>query len=167
VVEDIRIHFIYVNNENEIEKMESVDVPLEIECSSSKLSEMQLIKMIEQYRNIDFIDKKTRYKFMDIVSYIVDFHSANVMQYETQVNGYYKSYSVPQNITIPPTFAVFHSLNTIWICLYEMVLQKPIPKRNDLISILKKEGNQTDSKTKKRVRLVEPANRKTARSKEK
>jgi hypothetical protein len=160
-VKTINVQAVFVNKHFEIIDVLFEDVPLTVsDNESSALTENVLLKLIHKHKDGPNKTKNVRYKLLDILQYIVTIDTESIEKYSKSKNNenFFKSFSLPQNITIPPTFTIFHSLNTIWLIFKELTAiskpiaaPKPIPNKT-IISILKK-NDSTSNKITKRVRI--------------
>jgi len=165
LVDQIRVSCVYLNEMNEVDAVDTIKEPLDsvTDPSFSLYTDVRLLNLIENRK----IRNSQRYKMTDILSYIVDLHQGNwVQQYESLVDGFFKSHHFPETIRIPSTIAVFHRLNMLWIVFRPLVLVSSgdfsdTPTNTTMTSILKKAGSYP--RTKKKVRLVEPVRNKTAK----
>jgi len=172
-MEQINIHFVYVNRASEIEKVVVEEYPLKLKymvdvdmdadadvdmdrskASSSFISEQLVLQLIQSKKMND--DLGRRYKLDDILLHFVTLDPANLFDYAKHVSdssssssSFLKTLHFPGEIVVPPTLFIFHPLNTIYFIFSELTLvpQKP------LVSILKNPEKRTS--TTKKVRIVE------------
>lgn len=155
----IKIHFVYLSGENDIERVDTIDHILDIVNDQSKIDEMQWLQWIEQRKMVD----KKPYRFFDLVSFLVDLDSTHLARTEVLEFKECKSWGIPQNISIPPTFTMLHSVNAIWIFFRELICVNTLQRNLSPVSILKRGGVGRSIQTKKRVRLCLPDRSKTAK----
>ena len=147
---EIRLHSIYINKTNHIDKIVSTIQPLAIVDLSNMIMGFTndfVIKLVENSKTINGI----KYKLLDILVFNVDLEPENIQTFSqikpTQLDQikptqlelpdfssrFLKTYSVIQDIKIPASIFIFHNLNAIYMIFQELVLLA-----NPYTSILKK-----------------------------
>lgn len=153
LMESISVHFLFVNTQFELCKTIVEQVPLQIlDNRTSLLSEEILIQLLETMRNFG----GKRYQCDQIMQFCIDIHPDKLFSYmDTEKSPFQeptllKILDIPRSITFPPSLFIFHSLNSVWI-----VMQELVPIEHKTTSILKKRGssNIVPKKT-KRVRIA-------------
>lgn len=149
---NIRVKFLYINADNQVQHSVSKICPLTIVNNDvgSELSETELMQLI--YSNREFQNK--RYKCDGISQYCLNidpsklFKHVHETDYSIDSKPYFTSFDIPRTMRFAPSLFIFHSLNSIWITFRELILVEP-PK---LVSIIKKVVLNRPKKT-KRVRI--------------
>lgn len=150
-MESISIHFLFVNTRFELckKKVENVELEILDNNAGSCLTENVLLQLLETYRNMD----GKRYKCDQIVQFFIHMKPDLLFQYMNTEKAPFQEpnriqiLDIPRSITLPPCSFLFHSLNTLWVIMQELVPIEPIK------SILKKHGNNNEGKQTKRVRI--------------
>lgn len=150
-MESISIHFLFVNTQFELckKKVERVNLEILDNDAGSCLKEDILFQLLESHRNID----GKRYKCDQILQFFVDvkpdqlFHYIDSEKEPFQEPERMKILDIPRSIMLPPCSFLFHSSNSIWIIMQELV---PVESTRP---ILKKQGSKTEGKQTKRVRI--------------
>ena len=141
---EIKLHSIYINKINHIDKIVSTVQPLTVIDLSNitvGLTNDFVIKLVEKMKILNNI----KYKLLDILVFNVDLEPENIQSF-SQINTiiksntidgisnfslqFLKTYSVMQNIKIPASIFIFHDLNSIYMIFQEIT--------NSYTSILKK-----------------------------
>ena len=151
-MESISLHFLFVNTHFELynKSVEKVDLEILDNDQGSLLKEGILLQLLEQYRNRD----GKRFKCDQILQFFVDTKPDLLFRYlddektPFQESERMKILDIPRSITLPPCSFLFHSLNSIWIIMQELV-----PIEQPVRSILKKNDHQNVGKKTKRVRI--------------
>jgi len=150
-MEAISIHFLFVNTQFELceKKVERVDLEILDNDAGSCLKEDILLQLLETHRNAD----GKRYKCDQILQFFVNVKPDQIFDYmDTETTPFQepdrmKILDIPRSIMLPPCSFLFHSTNSIWVIMQELV---PIESTR---SILKKHGDKTEGKQTKRVRI--------------
>lgn len=152
LMESISVHFLFVNTQFELCKTIVEQVPLQIlDNRASLLSEEVLIQLLESVRNFG----GKRYQCDQIMQFCIDIHPDKLFSYmDTEKSPFQeptllKILDIPRSITFPPSLFIFHTLNSVWI-----VMQELIPIELKPASILKKGGSANVPKKTKRVRIA-------------
>jgi hypothetical protein len=152
LMESISVHFLFVNTQFELCKTIVEQVPLQIlDNRASLLSEEVLIQLLESVRNFG----GKRYQCDQIMQFCIDIHPDKLFSYmDTEKSPFQeptrlKVLDIPRSITFPPSLFIFHTLNSVWI-----VMQELIPIELKPASILKKGGSANVPKKTKRVRIA-------------
>ena len=163
-IDSIVIQTIYMNTQSEIEKVDKDEIKIEI----GKIP-IEKIEINKHYSNYSVVSKEQlqqfiqtklnthskKYKVFDIILYKIDLHPQDIQAYtnESYKNiGKIKTCSVEEDIIIPESLYIFHSLHAIDIFLREhckIEQPKPIIKLNT--------SNCNKIKHTKKVRILEDA----------
>jgi len=141
---EIKLHSIYINKINHIDKIVSTVQPLTVIDLSNitvGLTNDFVIKLVEKMKILNNI----KYRLLDILVFNVDLEPENIQSF-SQINTiiksntidgisnfslqFLKTYSVMQDIKIPASIFIFHDLNSIYMIFQEIT--------NSYTSILKK-----------------------------
>ena len=164
----INIHYIYVNKENNVNKIDHEKYPLDHSQSShpsshpsshkcSLISKENVLRIIQSRK---IFTPTSKYKFEDIILYNVDIEPENIQSYEnTEPNmensrEYFKVLPFINDITIPDSIFIFHQINCLFFIFKEYCFQES--KKPPLKSILKSssiDGEQLPRKHTKKVRI--------------
>jgi hypothetical protein len=120
-------------------------------CNYSVVSKEQLQQFIQTKLNTH----SKKYKVFDIILYKIDLHPQDIQAYanESCKNiGKIKTCTVEEDIIIPETLYIFHSLHTIYIFLREHC---KIEQPKSIIKLNMSNSNKT--KHTKKVRILEDA----------
>lgn len=162
-MEEINIHFIYTNHENEIDKVitEKHDCLRENtkEDLTSYIPRDLLLKLI-QNKKIAYSPK--RYKLVDVLLYNIELEPKDLPTEEIKKPNF-KKLSLIDDVVIPPSIFIFHSLNALYIFFKEdnIFLSKKPP-----LKILEENVDMTKNivqiqTNKTRRRLIKPERRQT------
>ena len=124
---NINIHFVYINTNAEIVKVIKENHPLQQIDNKCVLPEHLVLQFIQTKRQ----DKDTRYKLVDILSFIVTLGSEHINRFTQNndiIEDFMKTISIPGEIEILPSIIIFHPLNTIYFIFREMVLVTSKPQ---------------------------------------
>lgn len=148
----IKIQFIYINNQSNVEKMMYEYYPLDIfeneSTSGSILSQNRLLQIIQSKRQL--LDK--RYKLDDILLYFITMDSTQLGSFvQDGTIDAIQTLQIPCDIIIPSSIFIFHSINTIYLIFREVTLVTEPPKK--IKSCLKSEN--TIKKSTKKVRIFD------------
>ena len=174
----IKCYFLYVNQNDYIEKIDTELVDIMIFNSGSSLENENKKGFISKDKVAELITKKStvfnkQYTLKETSIYNVDLEPDNVFFYsqDADFNEYSKRFFKVLNngekIVIHPSIFVFHQINSVYFLFYEQVEKnEPISPR----SILKKSnsnlvGDNGEPIKKKRVTIrAKPKNSKTRKS---
>jgi hypothetical protein len=174
----INCYFLYVNQNDYIEKIDTEVVDILSFNSRSSLENENKKGFISQENVVELINRKSnlfnkKYKLKETSIYNVDLEPDNVFFYSQDVDfneyskRFFKVLSNGEKIVIHPSIFVFHQMNSIYFLLYEDIENiDPISPR----SILKKSisnlvGDNGEPMRKKRVTIrVKNKNSKTRKS---
>jgi hypothetical protein len=165
-MESIELHFIYINKNQYIDKI--INEQFIIDPSNLCIKREQLLKIIQ--------DKKlytpfSKYRLIDILTFFVDLEPENIQSYSNVENiddtysQFLKVLNIPDEINIPQSIFIFHSINSIYFIFQEVEI---IKRQNTTFkSILKKDSeiNVTplSQKSTKKVRIETPDDKKQQR----
>lgn len=161
----INIQFIYVNTRSEICNTITESYPLKLnggDDGSSILSEQIIIPLTKSKSVITGSNGiLMRYQFDDILLYCITLDPANLFDYINKPNdrlvddgsSFMKKMSIIDDIVVPPSLFIFHTLNTIYFIFREMVLVQDVISRKSTLksAIMTKTGA---NKTTKHVRIA-------------
>ena len=144
-METINTYFIYINQNQYIDKILCEKYDLEIVSNGSLLNKETLLKII-QTKKIKTLN--TRYKLIDILQYHVDLEPEHI---QTFINGEpdpssqktLKNISVFDEIVFSPSIFIFHGINCIYF-IFQEVETINTKNRKSLKSILKSDSNNQD-----------------------
>lgn len=155
-METIRLKFIYVNAHSKIDLVEHEDCKLVFDPSSngSWVPEETVLRIIQNRKTV--ASTGHRYKLGDILSYVVTVDPMHLSGYcgEKGVSDSLKTISTIGAIPIPPSFFIFHHINTIYFIFRQLVRLQSSGTGTSAppLSILKN-GKEPTKKTTKRVRI--------------
>lgn len=176
-LDSIVIQTIYMNTNLEITKINRETVKLDTNIHRC-ISKEQLLQIIQTKKVIE----KTKYKIFDMLLFTVDLDPKDIQKY---VNGKcieksrLKSIPIVDDIIVPPSLFIFHSLHTFFLLFTEVQgftesvgrSQSELFKRDDVgvsyenaeetpIKSILKTGQNESKKTKhtKKVRITENNN---------
>jgi hypothetical protein len=141
-METVNTYFIYINQNQYIDKILCEKYDLEIVSNGSLLNKETLLKII-QTKKIKTLN--TRYKLIDILQYHVDLEPEHI---QTFINGepdpssqkILKNISVFDEIVLSPSIFIFHGINCIYF-IFQEVETINTKNRKSLKSILKPDSN--------------------------
>lgn len=151
----IQIHYVYINVNDYIEKINSEQYPLEPygEHNNCIIKNDTLLKIIQDKK---ITTQYSRYKLIDIMLYNVDIDPENIHNYSKNENitdyNFMKKLSVIGDIIITPSIFIFHEINTLYFFFKEVefdiqkVPVKPILK--SLENVAKHKSNRLSKKVK-------------------
>jgi hypothetical protein len=160
-LDSIVIQTIYMNTNMEITKIDKEQLKLNTNNHNKPyISKEQLLRIVQTKKVIE----KTKYKLFDMLLFTVDLDPKDIQKY---VNGecseivQLKSIPIIDDIVIPPSIFIFHSLHTFFLFFTEIesisskkevvgVSQKVIPIKSILIKSDSAKPKQT-----KKVRISE------------
>jgi hypothetical protein len=150
-LDSIEIQTIYMNTNLEITKINKETVKLDTNIHRC-ISKEQLLQIIQTKKVID----KTKYKIFDMLLFTVDLDPKDIQKYvngECSQKSRLKSIPMVDDLIIPPSLFIFHSLHTFFLLFTEIAEEIPIK------SILKT-GQNDGKKPKhtKKVRITENNN---------
>ena len=169
-IDSIVIQTIYMNTQSEIEKVDKDEIKIEIGKGKIPIEKIEINTQFSNYSVVSkeqlqqFIQTKQnnhskKYTVFDIILYKVDLHPHDIQAYanESYKNiGKIKTCTLEEDIIIPESLYIFHSLHAIYIFLREhckMEHPKSIIKLNMSNSNDNSNGNKT--KHTKKVRILE------------
>jgi hypothetical protein len=150
-LDSIAIQTIYMNTNLEITKINKEIVKLDTNTHRC-ISKEQLLQIIQTKKVIE----KTKYKIFDMLLFTVDLDPKDIQKYvngECSQKSRLKSIPMVDDLIIPPSLFIFHSLHTFFLLFTEIAEEIPIK------SILKT-GQNDGKKPKhtKKVRITENNN---------
>ena len=151
-METVNTYFIYINQNQYIDKILCEKYDLEVVSNGSLLNKEALLKII-QNKKINTLN--TRYKLIDILQYHVELEPEHIQTYckngEPSSPNILKNRSDFDEIVFSPSIFIFHGVNCLYF-IFQEVETISTKNRKSLKSILK-----TDSKNDNR----EPSNKGT------
>lgn len=111
----IKIHYIYLNKQNEIEKVKKEKILLK---TSNNISRDELIKILKDNKTVD----NKLYSILSILKYNIDIEPGDINYYlKTQQSDdtFIKLVSNIDSIPFKKSITMFHSLNNIFIIFCE------------------------------------------------
>lgn len=141
-METINMYFIYINQNQYIDKILCEKYDLEVVSNSSLLTKEKLLQII-QNKKIKTLN--TRYKLIDILQYHVELEPEHI---QTFINGepdpssqkILKNIPVFDEITFSPSIFFFHGINCLYF-MFQEVETINTKNRKSLKSILKNDSN--------------------------
>jgi hypothetical protein len=156
-MKSILMHFIYMNVDSYISSVVSetfyfkkhndvsnTDVDVSLNSPLSYISNGELLKIIESKKQTT---PTSKYKISDIMLYNVDIEPEHVQSYiNSDISVPFMKYipSVMNEIVVPDSIFIFHTVNCLYFMFNEVVVQKPQTN-----SILTKNGSTNPRKTKR------------------
>ena len=120
--------FIYINQNNYIDKIVREIIPLQREpVNQSTISPDSLLKIIQTKKLRTPISK---YKFTNLFTNIVDIEPEQIQSFsQIEYNqlirySFFKESSITDSIIIPSSIFIFHSMNTLYFFFQEIPTQK-------------------------------------------
>jgi hypothetical protein len=150
-METVNTYFIYINQNQYIDKILCEKYDLDINNGGSLLNKETLLKII-QNKKIKTLN--TRYKLIDILQYHIDLEPEHI---QTFINGEpvpssqkkLKNISVFDEIVFSPSIFIFHSINSLYF-IFQEVETVNTKNRKSLKSILKPDSNNDDRELSKK-----------------
>ena len=130
----IKIHFVFLDNNNEINKITSSKYTFSNEQNRDNydrvISEKEIISMIDSKKNDDL----RNYVFSDMLLFIVDIEASHINAFnqssdEPDENLFFKHYQIVSDVVLPPSIFIFHSINGLYILMKEKLVIKSIMKK--------------------------------------
>ena len=147
-MDSVKICYIYVNLDSEIEKVVCENEILsKFDNSDTRIIPKERILQIVQ--NKKMLTASLKYSMDTILVYNVCIEPENIQKYVNSENGipFLQVYPIVDEILIQPSIFIFHEINCIYF-IFKQIDVKPIPN-----SILKTGGG--NGKKTKRVRIQE------------
>lgn len=129
-LEYIKIHFCFLDVENEISKITSMKYTFRNENNRDDFSrvipEIEILSMIDSKKNDDL----RNYVFSDMLLFTVDIDAThiNTFNHSSGDCDFLKHYNVVSNVVCPPTIFIFNSINGLYILMKEKLIVKSILK---------------------------------------
>lgn len=122
-IASIKVHFVYINMDSCIEEQVIQIVELEPMETFSVLSKERFLYLIQNHK---IHTPTTRYKFMNSLLYNIDILPSYLQQYileeSTGSGDYLKDISIVDDIRIPASLPIFHSLQSLYLFFQEKPL---------------------------------------------
>jgi hypothetical protein len=125
-MKSIQCSFIYIDSNATVIKVIDNQSILLDHSSFSRESLLQLIQ-----KNKPTLEKNIKYKLADILLYNVDINTM-----DDDIENNLQPLSFVKDIVIPPTFPIFHPLNTLYVIYQEIIKGKKNNKTKKNIPIL-------------------------------
>ena len=146
---EITTYCVYINKELEIEKVTTEKMLIE----GGVLSKERVLHFIQGKKN-SF--SETKYRLLDMLLYNVELEPENIQSYSISDNfhdlskPFLKVLPVFDNVAIPDSIFIFHSLNTLYFLFKEIErspieILKPILKKNKTHKVKESETKDNDS----------------------
>ena len=120
--------FIYINQNNYIDKIVRENIPLSREpANHSTISPDSLLKIIQTKK---LRTPTSKYKFNNLFTNIVDIEPEQIQSFSQldiaalTNNSFFKETSITDSIHIPSSIFIFHSMNTLYFFFQELPTQK-------------------------------------------
>ena len=151
-MKNIDLFFVYINPNMYIEKIIRQKQSLLVDSSNncSRLSKENLLKIIQTNKKLSKSNTICKYKFLDILTYIIDLEPEHIQNYTKNENiqeasrGFLKVLNIIDDISISPSVFIFHKINSIFFLYQEIETNR---NRHTLKSILKKPITVTENDT--------------------
>lgn len=148
---EITTYCVYINKDLEIEKVTTEKMLIE----GGVLSKERVLHFIQSKKK-SF--SETKYRLLDMLLYNVELEPENIQSYSISDNFYdlskpfFKVLPVFDNVAIPDSIFIFHSLNTLYFLFKEIEcspieILKPILKKNKTYKIKEPDAMDSDSTT--------------------
>lgn len=174
LVDNIIIHYIYINKYAYIEKIVTEEESLDVDTESgfSVLSKENILKKIQSKK---ILTPTSKYKLLDILSFVVDILPEHVQDFcQSDLSGtsfgetnFFKVLPIFNNIVVEKSIFVFHNIHRLYFIFQEVDLSHD--HRTTLKSILKPESDtaivRPSSGSTKKVRMAETFIERTGRTK--
>jgi hypothetical protein len=163
-MDSIRGIFIYINQNNYIDKIIRENIPLQINSpNSSTISPDSLLKIIQTKKLRTPISK---YKFSNIFSNVIDIEPDQIQPFSKIDdsllidNSFFKETSITNSIDIPSSIFIFHSINTLFYFFQEIPTNKHnLTLKSALKSTILQDQREPDStishRNTKKVRIYD------------
>jgi len=152
-MEYVNTYFIYINQNQYIDKILCEKYDLEVVSNGSLLTKETLLKII-QNKKIKTLN--TRYKLIDILQYHVELEPEHIQSYskngepDPSSQKILKNISVFDEIVFSPSIFIFHGINCLYF-IFQEIETINTKNRKSLKSILKNDSNSnSDSKNQDR-----------------
>jgi hypothetical protein len=151
-MDSIKMCYIYVNLDSEIEKVVCENETL-VQMDSSNTCIIPKERVLQIVQNKKMLNASLKYSIETILLYNVSIEPENIQKYVNSENSipFLKIYPIVDEILIQPSIFIFHEINCIYF-IFKQIDVKPMPK-----SILKPVGNGikngVNGKKTKRVRI--------------
>ena len=129
----VKLNFIYINNDNCIEKMKEENYFFKL---NNFLSREEILTIIKKNN----IENNIHYSLLSILKYNINIDPIHLKNFFKNKSNFLTSIKNIDSITFQPTISLFHDLNNIFILFY--------PKLNSSHTITKKIFIKNSNKTK-------------------
>jgi len=142
-LESIRGVFIYINQNNYIDKIITERLSLDTYNNSNSIIYNHFLLKILQDKKIK--TPTSKYKFSNAFSFFVDLEPEQIQPFsgldhdKLHNSTFFKEISITDNIIIPPSIFIFHNINTIYFFFQEIIFEK---HNITLKSILKQDNKE-------------------------
>jgi hypothetical protein len=162
-LESINSMFIYINQNNYIDKITTERLSLDTDNNSNSIIYNNCLLKILQNKKIK--TPTSKYKFSNAFTFFVDIEPEQIQSFSVldhdklQNSTFFQEISITDNIIIPPSIFIFHNINTIYFFFQEILFEK---HNITLKSILKQDNKNitttdknTHSNFTKKVRIFD------------
>jgi len=155
-MDSIKICYIYVNRDSEIEKVVCENETLgQTDNSDTRIISKERVLQIVQNKKV--LNDTLKYSMDSILVYNVSIEPENIQKYinSENIEPFLKVYPIVDEILVHPSIFIFHEINSIYF-VFKQIEAKTIPKSILKTSIIM-DSKPTNKKT-KRVRIQEELN---------
>lgn len=156
-MEFINAYFIYINQNQYIDKILCEKYDLDIKNSGSQLNKETLLQIIQ---NKKIKNNYSKYKLIDILQYHVELEPEHIQSYVNNGELIEKSKNVLKNISLfddivfSPSIFIFHGINCLYFVFQEVeTIKANANARKSSKSILKNENREPFKKGTKKVKI--------------
>lgn len=152
-LESIRGVFIYINQNNYIDKITTERLSLDTYNNSNSIIYNHFLLKILQDKKIK--TPTSKYKFSNAFSFFIDLEPEqiqpfSVLEHDTLHNStFFQEISITDNIIIPPSIFIFHNINTIYFFFQEILFEKHNITLKSILKQDNKKEHATDKTTHK------------------
>jgi hypothetical protein len=156
-MEFINAYFIYINQNQYIDKILCEKYDLDIKNGGSQLNKGTLLQIIQ---NKKIKNSYSKYKLIDILQYHVELEPEHIQSYVNNGELIEKSKNVLKNISLfddigfSPSIFIFHGINCLYFVFQEVeTIKHNANARKSFKSILKNENREPFKKGTKKVKI--------------
>ena len=151
-VDEIIVYSLYINKDSYIEKITCKKQPV----VNNLISRDSVLGIIQKNK----VSSSKKYKLLDVLVYHVDLEPQHIQSFSKIVDlndhskSFFKVLPIVDEISIPPSIFIFHSLNSVFF-MYKEVENNTNTHSHTIKSILKKSSTTNNVKHKhtKKVRI--------------
>jgi hypothetical protein len=154
---EIKLFFIYINNENAIEQITKDYEPvLNTESGSGGITKERLLQIIQTKKNGLYGSSVKKYKLMDILSFQLDIESEDLddflsTDFDEISRQYLKVLPIFDGIECPESIFIFHDINSLYFLFKE---NEVVGGGGGIRSILKSNSSSSEKRATKKVRIL-------------